>query len=88
MFGPAKWRKQQSCTLEKIYGMLILQIRMRFGHLNYRDIKQLFHKGVGWEGVMSTPGPPPCYAPVNLPENERRLNFLWLCFIARKMKLK
>ena len=87
MFGPENG-ESNSLALEKIYGMLILQIRMRFGHLNYRDIKQLFHKGVGWGRVMSTPGPPLCYAPVNLPENDRRFNFLWLCFIARKMKLK
>ena len=63
MFGPANG-ESNSLALEKIYGMLIRQIRMRFGHLNYRDIKQLFHKGVGW-GIMSTSGQPPCYAPVN-----------------------
>ena len=75
MFGPANG-ESNSLALEKIYGMLILQIRMRFGHLNYRDIKQLFLEGVGWGRVMSTPGPPPCYAPVNLPENDRRFNLL------------
>ena len=89
MFGPENG-ESNNLALEKIYGMLILYIRMRFGHLNYRDVKQLSHKGVGWVGggVTSTPGPPPCYAPVNLAENDRRFNFLWFGFIARKMKLK
>ena len=46
MFSPANG-ESNNLALEKIYGMLILQIRIRFGDLNYRDVKQLSHKGVG-----------------------------------------
>ena len=64
MFGPENG-ESNSLALEKIYGMLILQIRMRFGHLNYRDIKQLSHKG----GVTGTPGPHPSYTPEEEKDN-------------------
>ena len=54
-------------TLEKIYCMLILQI-LQIGHLNYRDKKQLSHKG------GSTPEPPPSYTP-----DEEKENFAIAC---------
>ena len=38
MFGPANG-ETNSLALEKIYGMLILQIRMRFAHLNYSNLR-------------------------------------------------
>ena len=41
MFGPANG-ESNNLELEKIYCMLILQIRMRFDHLNYRDMNNYF----------------------------------------------
>ena len=46
MFGPANG-ESNNLALERIYGVLIVQIRMRFCHLNYGEIKQLSHKGRG-----------------------------------------
>ena len=63
-----KW-SSNILALEKIYCMLILQI-FTFGHLNYRDIKQLSHKGE----VTGTPGPPLSYAP-----DEEKENFAIAC---------
>ena len=47
---------QPTCMLFLLYHLWVLV------HLNYRDIKQLSHKG-GRGGVTGPPGPPPSYAP-------------------------
>ena len=63
MFGPSNgvsnnvalpWKRFIACWFFRF---------ARFSHLNYREIKQLSRKG-GGGGSMSTPGPPPSYAPV------------------------
>ena len=47
---------QPTCMLFLLYHLWVLV------HLNYRDIKQLSHKGGGGR-VTGPPGPPPSYAP-------------------------